>query len=378
MSFNFDERVERYHTDSEKWLKYRDRDILPLWIADTDFRVAPAIQEALQRRVDHGVFGYADDQGALARATAQWAARQYGWSIDPDWVVPLSGIKPIFSLLQECLLSTEQASVCATPIYPPFTHSARAAGREQRLLPLPLFGRDTPLAMSLPALTPQERLLFICNPHNPGGKRYDRETLQRLADYAETYDLWVCSDEVHADLQLDPHSRHIPFASLSTRCEQRSITLLSAAKAFNLAGLGCAVAIIPNDDLRARLGRAVAQRLPVPNSLGLVATLAAWQEGEAWLTAQRDYLRLNRDRLVAHIATLPGLQVISPDAGFLAWIDASRLKLTDPQRWLESHGLGLTGGAPFGDPQAVRLNFGCPRSRLDLALTRLTSAIDSL
>ncbi|WP_241606369.1 MalY/PatB family protein [Rosenbergiella epipactidis] len=375
MSFNFDERVERNHTDSEKWLKYRDQDIIPLWIADTDFRVAPAIQYALSERVAQGVFGYADDQGELAKAATQWVEKQYHWTIDPDWVVPLSGIKPLFSLLQESLLSAEQSSVCHTPIYPPFTQSARNAQRAQRLIPYPLFDQPDFLGTPLPALTPQERLLFICHPHNPGGKSYSREALQQLAEYAEHYDLLVCSDEIHADLLLEPGRRHTPFASLSADSAQRSITLLSAAKAFNLAGLGCAIAIVPNNRLREQIRRAVAQRMPVPNSLGIVATLAAWQRSEEWLVAQRHYLRGNRDLLVKSLQALPALRLVVPDAGFLAWIDASGLQQANPHRWLEQQGLGLTAGAPFGDPQAVRLNFGCCRSQLDEALTRLHNAI---
>ena len=376
MSFNFDERVERYHTDSEKWLKYRDQGIIPLWVADTDFRTAPAIQQALATRVAQGVFGYNDDQHKLAKATAQWVKKQYDWTIDPDWVVPLSGIKPIFSLLQECLLSAEQGSVCHTPIYPPFTQSASNAQRAQRLIPYPLLDEPDFLFASLPALTPQERLLFICNPHNPGGKSYSRKALSLLADYAEHYDLWVCSDEIHADLLLEPDRRHIPFASLSASSAQRSITLLSAAKAFNLAGLGCAVAIVPNHRLRERIRRAVAQRMAVPNTLGLVATCAAWQQSEAWLIAQRHYLRENRDHLAASLQQLPALRMVVPDAGFLAWIDASGLQQADPHRWFEQHGLGLTAGAAFGDPQAVRLNFGCCRALLDEALIRLRNAVE--
>ena len=375
MSFNFDERVERYHTDSEKWLKYRDRDIIPLWIADTDYRVAPAIQRALEYRVAQGVFGYADDQGALATTAAQWVAEQYQWTIDPDWVVPLSGIKPLFSLLQECLLSANQASVCHTPIYPPFTESARLSGREQCLIPYPLFDNPGLLNTALPTLTARHRLLFICNPHNPGGRCYTREALQQLADYAQDHDLWVCSDEIHADLVLDADRKHTPFASVSPQAAQRSITLLSAAKAFNIAGLGCAVAIIPNAKLRQRVSQAVSQRMPIPNSLGIVATLAAWQQGQDWLAAQRAYLRDNRDLLIAQLQTFPSLRIVTPEAGFLAWIDASGLGVSDPHHWFEQQGLGLTGGAAYGDPQAVRLNFGCARSLLETALQRLSQAV---
>ncbi|WP_241609381.1 MalY/PatB family protein [Rosenbergiella australiborealis] len=377
MSFNFDERVERYHTDSEKWLKYRDQDIIPLWVADTDFRVAPSIQQALQARVAHGVFGYAHDQGALANVTADWVSKQYHWTIDPDWVVPLSGIKPFFSLLQQCLLSTQQRSICHTPIYPPFTQSAISSGREQRHIPYPIFDQTSLLHSPLPALSHQDRLFLLCNPHNPGGRSHRRQELEQLAAYATEYNLWVCSDETHADLLLEPGLSHTPFAALSTECEQRSITLLSAAKAFNLAGLGCAVAIIPNLELRTTLRQAIALRMPVPNCLGVTATLAAWREGADWLNAQRDYLRANRDHLAAHLTTLPALRLITPEAGFLAWMDVSALGKSDPHKWFEHHGLGFTDGAPYGDPQAMRFNFGCSRTLLDLALSRLTQAVNA-
>lgn len=375
MSFNFDESVERNHTDSEKWLKYRDRDIIPLWVADTDFRTAPAIVTALQQRVDHGVFGYGDDQGALAETVVNWVAKHYQWQIKPEWVVYLSGMKPVFGLIQECFLSPDQQSVCHTPIYPLFTQSAEQCQRQQLTIPYPIFEHYSPLSVTLPALSPKQRLLLLCNPHNPGGRVYRRHELEVLAHYAEHYDLLVCSDEIHADLVLEDELRHIPFASLSESCAQRSITLLSAAKAFNLAGLGCAVAIIPNDKLRATFTAATIRRMSQPSLLSLTAMTAAWRDAQEWLAAQRHYLRQNRDLLVSAVSQLPGLKIISPEAGFLAWLETSGLGVTTPTEWFEQHGLGVTDGAAYGDPRAVRINFGCTRALLQEAIARLTKAV---
>ncbi len=374
MSFNFDESIERNHTDSEKWSKYRDRDIIPLWIADTDYRTAPQIIEGLQQRVAHGIFGYGDDKGALAQTTVDWVSMQYGWQIKPEWVVYLSGIKPVFALVQECLLESDQRSICHSPIYPPFTQRAEQCNRTQRRLPYPIFDNTSPLSLPLPKLSAQDKLYLLCNPHNPGGYVYRRAELEQIARYAQDNDLWVCSDEIHADLILEDRLQHIPFASLSSDSEQRSITLLSAAKSFNLAGLGCAVAIIPNDRLRAKFSAAVTRRLAEPSILSLQAMNVAWRSAQPWLKAQCAYLRQNRDHLVAALDEIPGLTMVSPEAGFLAWLDASALGLESPARWFETQGLGFTDGAPFGDPQAVRINFGCTRARLEQAIQRLIIA----
>lgn len=375
MSFNFDERVERNHTDSEKWLKYSGQDIIPLWVADTDFKTAPQILNALTQRVAEGIFGYADDQGALAEATVNWVQRHYAWSIEAQWVVPLPAIRTALTFILQCFTQPAHRSICHTPIYPPFTDCAKQLARQQLILPWQFTGNEMHLPPLPKSLVGNEKLLFLCNPHNPGGKIYQRAELLQLAEFAKQHDLLVVSDEIYADLVLDASQRHLPFASLGDDCAHRSITLLSPVKAFNIAGLGGAVAIIPSPDIRAKFTAAAALQLPPINRLASIAATAAWQQGDDWLAAQIEYLRANRALVSDCLAQLPQLRLTLPQAGFLAWIDTAQLGVADPIAWFEQFGLGLTDGAPFGNPHAVRLNFGCQRALLTQALQRLAAAV---
>uniref|UniRef100_A0A8R2BAQ5 cysteine-S-conjugate beta-lyase n=1 Tax=Acyrthosiphon pisum TaxID=7029 RepID=A0A8R2BAQ5_ACYPI len=200
-----------------------------------------------------------------------------------------------------------------------------------------------------------ERLLMLCNPQNPGGTVYRREELEAQLAFAQQHDLIVCSDEIHCDLILSPDARHIPFAALSDDAAQRSITLISPSKTFNIAGLGASMAIIPNPELRKRFKQVREGIVPGVDILALVAAEAAWREGDAWLEAQIDYLRANRDWLVAQVNALPELQMNSPEATYLGWIDASQLDVASPALYFEKHGLGFSPGRDFGDDNFVRL-----------------------
>jgi len=224
-------------------------------------------------------------------------------------------------------------------------------------------------------MTGKERLLMLCNPQNPGGTVYRRDELQAQLAFAQQHDLIVCSDEIHCDLVLEPGVQHIPFATLSEDAAQRSITLLSPSKSFNIAGLGASIAIIPNAELRARFDRVRRGIVPDVDILALTAAEAAWREGSAWLSAQNDYLRSNRDWLVSQVNKLTGLSLSAPEASYLAWIDARGLGVASPAIYFEKHGLGLSAGREFGDDQFVRLNFGCTRALLDEAVARLQRAV---
>ena len=224
-------------------------------------------------------------------------------------------------------------------------------------------------------LSGKEKLLMLCNPQNPGGTVYRRDELEAQLAFARQHDLIVCSDEIHCDLLLEPGVRHIPFASLSEDAAQRSVTLISPSKTFNIAGLGASLAIIPNAELRARFKQARYGIVPEVDILALVAAEAAWRGGDAWLEGLLAYLRAGRDRLHAAVNALPGLSMASPEATYLGWIDCSGLDVASPARYFENRGLGFSPGRDFGDDRFVRFNFGCTHATLEEALDRLRAAV---
>ncbi|UIL53961.1 MULTISPECIES: MalY/PatB family protein [Pantoea] len=377
MAFNFDQRIDRRHSDSLKWNKYADQDILPLWVADTDFRSPEAVIEAIQARAEHGIFGYGDKPVGFIDSAIAWLASRYHWHVNPEWIVVLPGVVTGLNLAVRAFTAPDERSIAPTPIYPPFRGAAKLAERGQLNLPLTLQqGRWLlDLATADGQMTGKERLLMLCNPQNPGGTVYRRDELQAQLAFAQQHDLIVCSDEIHCDLVLEPGVQHIPFATLSEDAAQRSITLLSPSKSFNIAGLGASIAIIPNPELRARFDRVRRGIVPDVDILALTAAEAAWREGSDWLSAQNDYLRSNRDWLVSQVNKLSGLSLSAPEASYLAWIDARGLGVASPALYFEKHGLGLSAGREFGDDQFVRLNFGCTRALLDEAVARLQRAV---
>jgi len=375
MAFDFNQWIDRRHSDSLKWHKYGDRDVLPLWVADSDFRSPPSVIEAIKQRAEHGVFGYGATPTGLIDITLSRLAQRYNWQIEPDWIVLLPGVVCGLNLSVRAFTESGESTVSPTPIYPPFRGAAKLANRAQVNLPLRLQDDRWVMNLDNSAMQGNERLLMLCNPQNPGGTVYRRDELEAQLAFAQQHDLIVCSDEIHCDLLLSPGAQHIPFAALSEDAAQRSITLLSPSKTFNIAGLGASLAIIPNPELRARFKRVREGIVPGVDILALVAAEAAWRDGDAWLAAQLDYLRANRDWLVAQVNALPELQMAAPEATYLGWIDASRLDVANPMAYFEQHGLGFSPGHDFGDDNFVRFNFGCTRATLEQAVTRLQKAV---
>ena len=375
MAFDFNQWIDRRHSDSLKWHKYGDRDVLPLWVADSDFRSPPSVIEAIKQRAEHGVFGYGATPTGLIDITLSRLAQRYNWQIEPDWIVLLPGVVCGLNLSVRAFTESGESTVSPTPIYPPFRGAAKLANRAQVNLPLRLQDDRWVMNLDNSAMQGNERLLMLCNPQNPGGTVYRRDELEAQLAFAQQHDLIVCSDEIHCDLLLSPGAQHIPFATLSEDAAQRSITLLSPSKTFNIAGLGASLAIIPNPELRARFKRVREGIVPGVDILALVAAEAAWRDGDAWLAAQLDYLRANRDWLVAQVNALPELQMAAPEATYLGWIDASKLDVANPMAYFEQHGLGFSPGHDFGDDNFVRFNFGCTRATLEQAVARLQKAV---
>lgn len=378
--FNFDEPVERAHSDSDKWHKYAGRDILPMWVADTDFRSPPALIAALHQRVEHGVFGYGyGPSPVLVDAFVSRMQERYNWRIQPEWLVFLPGLVCGLNLAVRAYTHAGERTIAPTPIYPAFTKSSAFAGIEQLAAPVTLQnGRWVlDLVAAKAQLQGNEKLLLLCNPQNPGGTIYRREELLAQAEFAREHNLIICSDEIHCDLLLDERA-HIPIASLDADTEQRTITLMAPSKTFNIAGLGASVAIIPNERLRQQFVRTRAGIVPGVDILAYVAAEAAYTQGEPWLQAQLAYLRANRDRVESRIAQIPGLQMTHIEATYLAWIDCSALPVENPHRFFEQAGVGLSPGADFGNAHFVRLNFGCRRALLLEALDRMARAVQAL
>lgn len=379
MEFDFDTPIDRHGTASVKWNKYGSRDIIPMWVADMDFACAPAVVEALRRRVDHPIYGYSEPPPGLVDATISHLENEYGWKIQPEWIVWLPGL--VVGLNVVCrAFGREGADVLtAVPIYPPFlsapANAARHAVRVQMVEANGAWHWD--MAALERAITPSSRLLLLCNPHNPVGRVFSRDELREIADACARHNLILCSDEIHNGLVLDPDKRHIPVASLSEEIAQRTVTLMSASKTFNLPALGCAYAIASNPDVRAKLKKAMAGIVHHVGLMGYIATEAAYRNGKDWQLALLDHLRGNRDLVEREIAKMQGLRIWHAEATYLSWIDARELRTDDPLQFFSDAGVGLYDGALFGAPGFLRLNFACPRPLLERALERMARAVDA-
>lgn len=373
MPFDFDTVIDRRPTDSSKWGPARDRDVIPLPVADMDFRSPDEVIQAIHARVDHGVFGYPEPQVSLTEAVIEMLAREHDWDVEPDWLVWLNGLVVGLNLFARTL--PEGAGVATvTPIYPPFLLAQDYTGR--KLLKIPLLTAEDHYAMDFEAMeaafaSPECHAFFLSNPHNPSGRVYSRDALARLAKLAEKHGVLICSDEVHCDLILDADRKHIPFAALSDDAASRSITLMSPSKTYNLAGLKCAFAIIPDAKLREQYRRAARGIVTELNILGMVACEAAYRFGKPWHDAVRIYLRGNRDMVHEAVRDIPGLSCHHIEATYLAWIDCRDKGIKDPYQHFLDRGLMLSDGRYFDGTGFVRLNFGCPRATLKAALERL-------
>ena len=376
----FDQVIERRQTDSQKWQKYEGQDILPMWVADMDFRAPEPVLEALRERVNHGIFGYARPELSAIEAVIEMLEHNYGWEVDPDWLVWLPGLVVGLNIASRAFASEGEAILTNTPIYPPFLLGPRLQGRSVAKAPMVLDGDRWVIdweAMEA-AVDDRVELFFFCNPHNPCARVFDIQELEAVAEFCRRHDLILCSDEIHCELLLNER-KHTPIASLSDSLNDRSFTFIAPSKTYNLAGLGCSIAIIPNPTLRNRFISASRGIMAEVNNLGYVACEAAYRHGDPWREELLRYLGKNRD-LIQEFARehLPEARLYEHEATYLSWIDVSALGLKDPITHFESHGIGLTDGSFFDSPSHVRLNFGCPRSTLEEGLKRLRNGFDAV
>ncbi len=373
----FDEPIERRNSDSLKWGLYADRDILPLWIADMDFRSAPAISEALERRATQAVYGYAKDSHAAIDAMIDFHREHNDFFIDREWVVPVPGLVCALNILCRTVGEPGDAVATTVPVYPPFLEAPGLSKRTLITAPMTSDAQGRPAfdfeALEA-ALHPTTRLFILCNPHNPLGRAWTTAELKELLAFCHTRNILVCSDEIHGGLVLDPPHAYTPAACAAPEYADRLVTLLAPSKTYNLPGLSCAFAIIPEPSLRNRFRQTMTGIVPHVNLFGWVAAEAAYRHAEPWRLGLLAYLRVNRD-LVEQTACSLGVTMPSVEATYLAWFDLrpwlDKMNGLSPAKFMLAHGVGLMDGAPFGAPGFFRLNFATRRSLLEEALSRI-------
>jgi cystathionine beta-lyase len=373
MSKEFDRPVNRKGTASQKWEKYGDSDILPMWVADTDFMSPPCVIEALKERIDHGIFGYTNVPSELNELVIERMERLYNWEIEADAIEWLPGLVCGLNLACRAVGQSGDTVISPKPIYPPFISSPRLSEREVCTVPLKETNQHYIIDFEAleNSLSDTTRLLLFCNPQNPGGAVYTRDELEILAEIIIKHDLYICSDEIHCDLILEQGLEHIPMASINDEIAKRTITLMAPSKTYNIAGLGCSFAIITDPKLRQQFINVRKGIVPDVNLLGYTAAISAYKDGDEWNKQQLNYLRENRDYLQHEINQIPGLKLLPVEATYLAWIDISGAKLSNPAHFFEQAGVGMSPGRDFGDANYMRLNFGCPRSTLEQAVHRI-------
>ncbi len=367
-----------------KWRRYGEA-VLPLWVADMDFPSPEPVIRALRERSEHGIFGYGIEPPELRIVIVERLLRLYGWQVAPEAVVFLPGVVTGFNLACHAVAAPNAGVLMQTPIYNPMLEAPANARltREEAQLTREEDGRYRIDFDALKAaFTDQTRLFILCNPHNPVGRVFQREELERLADICLRRDVLICSDEIHCDL-LFGGSSHIPIASLAPEIADRTITLMAPSKTFNTPGLRCSLAIIQNAELRGRFEAARGGIVSGVNIMGFEAALAAYRYGQPWLTEVLRYLEANRDFLTNYVNDhLPGITMVRPEGTYLAWLDCSQAGIPDnpSQFFLQEARVALNDGGAFGrgGEGFVRLNFACPRFTLGEALNRMERSLTRL
>lgn len=383
--FDFDTPVDRHATGSYKWDSIGDREVIPLWVADMDFRTAPTIIEALRKRVDHGVFGYVKVPDEYYEALTGWNLRRHGWSIDPEMVIYTSGVVPAISAIIKALTRPGDGVIVNTPAYNCFFSSIR--NNSCTIVENPLrridCGDSFTYVIDFESLEtacadPANKLLILCNPHNPTGRIWTREELERIATICHRHGVTVVSDEIHCELTL-PGREYVPYATI----DPDAVVCCSPSKAFNIAGLQIANIVAPSQPVRAVIDRAINDNEVCDvNPFGVVALISAYTAGEPWLDALRDYIAENyRALLDFFTAELPQLKVCRLEATYLAWVDISPLGIESTRLEayaLETEKVWVNAGAMYGTEGYIRINMACPRSRLLEGLRRLCRAVDNI
>ncbi|MCX6030638.1 MAG: PatB family C-S lyase [Chloroflexi bacterium] len=381
MAYNFDQSIDRRHSDSVKWRVFDD-DVLPLWVADMDFVSPEPVVRALTERVAHGVFGYGVEPKELRELLVTRLRDLYDWIVVPEAIVFVPGVVVGFNAACRAIAAPGDGILVQTPVYGPILDVPRNFGmtRDEMELTCGPNGRYTvDLDRMAATITDRTRAFVLCSPHNPVGRVFEQTELAAMADLCLKRDLTIISDEIHCDLVFSGY-RHTPIAALAPEIESRTITVMAPSKTYNIAGLGCSFAVIPNPDLRKRYQSASKDLVPHVDLLAFTAALAAYRDGGPWLADCLRYLEGNRDIVAGFVAQrLPGITMSPMEGTYLAWLDCRQADLPDTpaQFFLKQARVAMNDGDWFGrgGEGFVRLNFGCPRATLETALERMEKAL---
>ena len=367
---------DRKGSHSIKWDKF-PADVIPMWVADMDFASPKPIIKAIQERVSDGVFGYTKADAELDQAIIDNAANRYDWQIKAKDIDYLPGLVCALHIAVRAFTQEDEGVIIPGPVYFHLTKAAELANRKIHSIPMTLKqNRWLPdmEAFALACADTKSKLILLCNPHNPGGTVFTREELEQIHSLAKQHDLIVVSDEIHCDLILDEGLKHIPFASLNDDAANRTVTLMAPSKTYNVAGLGLAYSVTQNLTLKNTFNLARSGIMPDPNLLAFNATKAAYTQCQDWHQDLINYLRKNRDLILERLAVTQ-CKISHIEATYLAWIDVSYLKLENAEAYFLKAGVAISDGKQFGNPNFIRLNFGCSYQQLDQALTRLLKVL---
>ncbi len=391
MKPDFDRIIDRKNTRSMKWdgmePYFGENNLVPLWVADMDFKSPPPVIEALSRRAEHGVYGYAGSYNAYFEAVRGWMQNRFGWNLEQEWISPAPGVIPALILLINALSMPGDRVVVQPPVYPPFFAAVNNCGRHLVYNPLieeqgcyRIDFEDLELKLAWERV----RLLILCSPHNPVGRVWTKDELEQVVSIASRHGVFVIADEIHADLVFG-QARHTPLAMISDQAAQNCAVLTAASKTFNLAGLQTSNTIIKNEKIRNLYWTASKNSgFARPNIFGLEALIAAYNEGESWLEELLVYLSGNYALLQNYLAEkMPSLKAASPEGTYLAWVDCRAIlsRKGNPARFFQDEaGLAFNDGSDYGPGGAgfIRINFACPRPLLEQALESMAAALDNL
>lgn len=384
MTSDFDELISRRGSHSYKWDAATEADVLPMWVADMDFHTAPAVVDALQRRVAHGIFGYTKVPQAYYDAVANWFWKRHHWQIKQEWIIYTTGVVPALSAVIKALTVPGDRVLVQTPVYNCFFSSIRNNGCEVIANPLTYINGTYHIDftdLERKAADPKVKLLLLCNPHNPVGRVWTRQELARIGEICLRHDVRVVADEIHCELVYPGHD-YIPFATVSDKFRQQCVTCISPSKAFNLAGLQIANIISADAELRTKIDRAInINEVCDVNSFGVEALIAAYNHGAEWLDELRSYLFANYQCLKAYFNEyLPTLTVLPLEGTYLVWVDCSSFKLPSEEierLALEKGKVWINAGSMYGEAGEgfIRINIACPRQAMLEGLDRLRRAL---
>lgn len=384
MKYNFDELVPRRGSNSYKWDSAGSEDVLPMWVADMDFRTAPAVVEALRKRVEHGIFGYVKVPAAYYDAIGDWFKRRHSWRVEKDWILFTTGVVPALSAIIKALTHPGDKVLVQTPVYNCFFSSIR--NDECEIVANPLIYRNGAYSIDFDdlekkAADPRVKLLLLCNPHNPAGRVWTRQELTRIGEICLRNDVFVVADEIHCELVYPGH-QYIPFASISEDFLHSSVTCTSPSKAFNLAGLQVSNIFAANPAVRKKIGKALnVNEVCEINPFAVEALIAAYNEGEEWLEELRQYLLGNYNYLKRFFEEqLPQFPVLALEGTYLVWVDCSVLKQSSEEivkMLLEKEMLWVNEGSMYGEAGEgfIRINIACSRQLLIEGLNRIARAL---